>query len=218
MRRELVPATHGAELRGGSGVRAVELVDRRVDPPRRPFRLAGYGLRHLTRGYIAPAAPHSRASQRVWQVNGVVPPIPLSLDRGVDLGSYDQQALVELGHFALLSECPCARRVCRGGGGSRRRAGACRVQWPSEALRGSARRPCRRGDAGDATLLTVLCVAPRTLHARASSLRADEGRAGAPSVAGGSRMVKTTTARLPVMRRGYASRLRRSTIRGPKTC
>jgi hypothetical protein len=32
MRRELVPATHRAELRGGDGIPAVELVDRRVDP------------------------------------------------------------------------------------------------------------------------------------------------------------------------------------------
>jgi hypothetical protein len=77
MRRELVPAAHGEELRGSDGVRAVELVDRRVDPPRRPFRVAGRGLRHLTRGYIAPAATYSRASQRVRQVNRVVPPIPI---------------------------------------------------------------------------------------------------------------------------------------------
>src|SRR5882724_3859698 len=35
MRGELVPAAHGAELWGSDGVRAVELVDRRVDPPRR---------------------------------------------------------------------------------------------------------------------------------------------------------------------------------------
>src|SRR6267378_670606 len=104
MRGELVPATHGAELRGSDGVRAVELVDRRVDPPRRPFRFAGRGLRHLTRGYIAPAAPHSRASQRVRQVNRVVPPIPFALDRGVDLGRHNQQALGKLGHWALLAE------------------------------------------------------------------------------------------------------------------
>src|SRR2546425_2250327 len=72
---------------------------------------------------------------------------------------------------------------------------------------------CFAGDARDATPLTVLCVAPRTLHARASSARTGDGRDGAPSVAGGSRMVKTTAARLPVMRRGYASRIGRSTIR-----
>src|SRR5438445_6055455 len=86
------------------GVRAVELVDRRVDPPRRPFRFAGRGLRHLTRGYIAPAATYSRASQRVRQVNRVVPPIPFALDRGVDLGNHNQQALGKLGHCALLAE------------------------------------------------------------------------------------------------------------------
>src|SRR6185369_6171422 len=89
MRRELVPATHRAELRGSDGVRAIELVDRRVDPPRRPFCFAGRGLRYLTRGYIAPAAPHARASQRVRQVNRVVPTIPFALDRGVDLGSHN---------------------------------------------------------------------------------------------------------------------------------
>src|SRR6266850_6963215 len=99
MRGELVPATHGAELWGSDGVRAVELVDRRVDPPRRPFRFAGRSLRHLSRGYIAPAAPHSRASQRVRQVNRVIPPIPFALDRGVDLGNHNQQALGELGHL-----------------------------------------------------------------------------------------------------------------------
>src|SRR5207245_7572072 len=89
MRRELVPAAHGAELCGSDGVRAVEFVDRRVHPPRRPFRFAGRSLRYLTRGYIAPAAPHSRASQRVRQVNRVVPPIPFALDRGVDLSNHN---------------------------------------------------------------------------------------------------------------------------------
>src|SRR5687767_3919767 len=104
MRRELVPATHGAELRGSDGVRAVELVDGRVDPLRRPFRLAGRDLRDLTGRNIAPAAPHSWASQRVRQVNGVVPPIPFALDRGVDLDRHNQQALGKLGHCTLLAE------------------------------------------------------------------------------------------------------------------
>src|SRR5712664_3488791 len=104
MRGELVPAAHGAELWGSDGVRAVELVDRRVDPPRRPFRFAGRGLRHLTRGYIAPAAPYSRASLHFRQVNRVVPLIPFALDRGFDLGNDNQPALGQVGHCALLAE------------------------------------------------------------------------------------------------------------------
>ena len=66
-----VPATHREELRGGDGVRAVQLVDRRVDPPRRPFRLTGRALRYLTGGDIASTTPHSRtlrASGR-WTVS-----------------------------------------------------------------------------------------------------------------------------------------------------
>src|SRR5215510_13500892 len=80
VRREVLPATHGAELRSSDGGRAVELVDRRVDPPRGPFRLAGQAFRYFTRGHVAPAAPHSRASERVRQVNRVVPPIPFGFD------------------------------------------------------------------------------------------------------------------------------------------
>src|SRR5687767_12670468 len=127
MRRELVPATHGAELLGSDGVRTVELVDRRVDSPRRPFRLAGRGLRYLTGGYIAPAAPHSRASQRVRQVNRVVPPIPFALDRGVDLGSHNQQALGHLGHLALLADVG--------------RSAA--MRWVSGRIPADSRVPCR---------------------------------------------------------------------------
>jgi hypothetical protein len=98
VRGELVPATHRAELLGGDGVRGVQLVDRRVDPPRRPFRLTGRALRYLTGGDIASTTPHSRASQRVRQVDRVVPPIPFGFDRGVDLSGHDQQAVRELGH------------------------------------------------------------------------------------------------------------------------
>src|SRR5438094_9235412 len=65
LQRELVPATHGAKFRGGDGSRAIELVDRRVDPARRPLGLAGRGLRDLTGGDVAPAMPYPGASQRI---------------------------------------------------------------------------------------------------------------------------------------------------------
>src|SRR5262245_9005930 len=106
--RELVPATHGAELRSRDRVRTVQLVDRRVDAPWHPFRLAGRALRYLPRRNIPPAALHSRASECVWQVHRVVPPIPFGLDRCIHLGCHDQQALGELGHCVLLAEWSCA--------------------------------------------------------------------------------------------------------------
>src|SRR5262249_44918604 len=102
VRREVVPATHGAELRRSDGGRAVELVDRGVDPLHGPFRLAGQAFGYLTGGHIAPTAANSGASERVRQVNRVVPAIPFGFDGGVDLDGHDQQALREFGHDVLL--------------------------------------------------------------------------------------------------------------------
>src|SRR2546426_9497798 len=56
---------------------------------------------------------------------------------------------------------------------------------------------------------------PGTLH-HGSPQPAGEGRNGGARLAVQSRLVKDTGASLPVMRRGYASRLRRSTIRAPR--
>src|SRR5712692_6473088 len=103
MRSKLVPATHGLELRGGGGARAVDLVDRRVYALRDLFRLAARGLRYLARRHITAALPHPRAFQRVRQVDRVVPPIPFGFDSGVDLGGNNQQAFGEFGHCALLA-------------------------------------------------------------------------------------------------------------------
>src|SRR5688572_17236260 len=108
VRSELVPATHREELRGGDGGRAVQLVDRRVDPARPPFRLTGRPLRYLTGGDIAPTSPHSRTFQRVRKMDRVVPPIPSGLDYGVDLRGHDQQALWEFAHGWCLP-CSCLR-------------------------------------------------------------------------------------------------------------
>src|SRR5262249_20293157 len=110
VRREVVPATHGAELRSSDGGWTVELVDRRVDPLRGPFSLAGQAFRYLTGGHIAPTAPHPPASERVRQVNRGVPPIPSGFDGGVDLDGHDQQALREFGHDLLQVRW---RSVCR---------------------------------------------------------------------------------------------------------
>src|SRR4029453_9212970 len=94
---ELIPAAHGLELRGRGGGGAVQLVDRGVEALARALGLSVGRLGDLAGGDVAPPAPRARALERVRQMHGVVPAVPLGLDGRVDLDGDDQQAAREIG-------------------------------------------------------------------------------------------------------------------------
>lgn len=79
VRRELVPAAHGLELRCVYHVGAGDFVDRGVDAGRVRGAVAAPGGADRSGGNVTFAAEHARASQRIGEVHGIVPEVPLGL-------------------------------------------------------------------------------------------------------------------------------------------
>src|SRR5581483_11878752 len=72
-----------------------------VEPGVAPPALAAVAFGNLARRDITAARQDAGTSQRVGQMDLVVPAVPLGFDRGIDFGSHDEKAVRQPAHSAF---------------------------------------------------------------------------------------------------------------------